>query len=70
MRTKATSADIHSFDLSVSFYANPLDIRFPGPLCFQMGVGYIESRCGMFSADFTIISHVLHLLALPQLQHS
>ena len=68
--TKATSADIHSLDLSVSFYANPLDIRFPGPLCFQMGVGYIKSRCGMFSADFTIISHVLHLLALPQLQHS
>ena len=70
MRTKATSADIHSLDLSVNQYANSLDVRFPGSLCFQMGMGYIESRSGSLAANFTIVSHVLHLLALPQLQHS
>ena len=70
MRTKATSADIHSLNFSVYQYANSLNIGFPGSLCFQMGVGNIETRSGMFSANFTIISHVLHLLALPQLQHS
>lgn len=70
MRTKATSADIHSLDLSVYQYANSLDIRFPGSLCFQMGMGYVESRSGFLAANFTIVSHVLHLLALPQLQHS
>ena len=70
MRTKATSADIHSLDLSVNQYANSLDVRFPGSLCFQMGMGYIESRSGSLAANFTIVSHVLHLLALPRLQHS
>lgn len=65
MRTKATSADIHSLDLSVYQNANSLDVRLPGSLSFQMGMGYIESRSGGFTADFTIASHVLHLLALP-----
>ena len=65
MRTKATSADIHSLDLSVYQYANSLDVRLPGSLSLQMGMGYIESRSGGFTADFTIASHVLHLLALP-----
>ena len=64
MRTKATSADIHSLDLSVNQNAYSLDIRLPGSLCFQVGVGYVESRLGRFAANFTIISHVLHLLAL------
>lgn len=35
-----------------------------------MGMGYIESRSGSLAANFTIVSHVLHLLALPRLQHS
>ena len=70
MRTKATSADIHSLDLSVYQYANSLDVRFPGSLGLQMRVGYVHTSCGLLPADFTIISHVLHLLALPRLQHS
>ena len=65
MRTKATSADIHSLDLSVHQYAHSLDIWFPGSFCFQMGMGYVESCSGFLSANFTIISHVPHLLALP-----
>lgn len=65
MRTKATSADIHSLYLSVNDNANSLNVRFPGSLGFQMGMGYIESRCGTLTANFTKISHVLHLLALP-----
>lgn len=69
MRTKATSADIHSLNLTLYIDTYTLYVRFPSSFCFEMGVGNIESRSGMFSANFTIISHVLHLLALPQLQH-
>ena len=51
--------------LSVHQYAHSLDIWFPGSFCFQMGMGYVESCSGFLSANFTIISHVPHLLALP-----
>ena len=61
-RTQAARADIHAGGYTLDKGADTLNIGFPGPLGFQVGMAYIKSTAFTFAADITQIGHQLHLL--------
>ena len=60
--TQAACADVYTFNLTINYCANTLDVRFPCAFCLQMGVADVHTTALTFVADFTYICHAKHLL--------
>ena len=59
---QATGANIQTSDFTFHQSADALNVRFPSPFGFKVGMADIKSAAFTFSADFTQIGHQLHLL--------
>jgi hypothetical protein len=59
---QATGANIQTSDFTFHQSADTLNVRFPSPFGFKVGMADIKSATFTFSADFTQIGHQLHLL--------